>query len=119
MTTSSHGMSAAELAAHAAKLVTQGAKYSEIREECWAEAKAIEAELQRMKWRGFASMPVSVRKAIAAKGGLSTHGRRYRFTSETARLAGVQSAVVHPRSAERMRELGRLSGASRRRKGLS
>lgn len=46
--------------------------------------------------RGFASMPVDQRRAIASKGGKTAHaeGRAHKWTSEEAKAAAQRSVSV-------------------------
>ena len=107
-------MTAADLAAHAAKLCEQAARHPEIARKLWAEAMACEGEINSLRWRGFASMTPAQQRAIASKGGTSTTalGKSYRFTTETGRVAGLKGVQASPRTPERMRELGKLGGAA-------
>jgi general stress protein YciG len=133
MVRNSVGMNADDLAAHAAKLVAQAARYREIREELWAEAKACEGEIRRLEgleaagvrmqrqapstgWRGFGSMSPERRREIAAMGGHKAQalGRGHRFTPERARAAGKRCAELHPMTPERAIELGRKGGENQR-----
>ncbi len=70
--------------------------------------------------RGFASMDVEKRRAIASKGGRAAHqkGTAHRFTSEEARVAGRKGGVrahqkgtAHRFTPEEAREAGRKAAA--------
>lgn len=128
------GMSAGDLAEHAAKLCKQAARHRSIAGELWAEAMACEAEIRRLEaaeaagvkmrrrsptpswWRGFASMTPEKQRLIASMGGRKIHemGRMPKYTSETARVSGKRCADKHPLTTERARELGRRGGLANR-----
>jgi general stress protein YciG len=70
---------------------------------------------ERSKGRGFASMDVSKRRAIASKGGKAAHalGSAHEFTVEEARVAGRKGGTVVSLDRDHMVTIGRAGGRAR------
>ena len=67
--------------------------------------------------KGFASMDREKQRAIASKGGKTSHakGRAHEFTSDEAREAGKKGGAKVSANRAHMAEIGRLGGQSRAR----
>jgi general stress protein YciG len=65
------------------------------------------------KGKGFASMSIEQRRAIASKGGKAAHvqGRAHEFTSEQAKVAGAKGGAAVSANRAHMARIGRKGGA--------
>lgn len=68
--------------------------------------------------RGFATLDLETRRAIASMGGKAAHaqGRAHVFTSEEARLAGAKGGTAVAKNAGHMAAIGRTGGLARHRR---
>jgi uncharacterized protein len=73
-----------------------------------------EKRMAGKKRRGFASMDLEHRRAIASLGGQAAHeqGKAHEFTSEEARRAGEIGGWVVSRDRRYMARLGRMGGTA-------